>query len=286
MKVMLVINPMSGRHLAPRVQGLAEERARSHGAELEVRTVQGPGDGTRFAQEAVSRGFDRVISAGGDGTLNAVACGLVGTRVPVAVIGLGSGNGYVRSLELPRDPQKAMELALTGEARPVDVCYLNDRLFVGTAGIGFDARVAAAFERSSRGAWNYARIILREVFSAQPMRVVVKANHETIEEQVLMLVFANSREFGNGALISPGSRVDDGMAELRLVRKPPFPALLKAFFQLYAGSVDRSPYLRSIPAREAMVHQAGVLAHLDGESVEVGHELRFRLEPKRLWVVR
>lgn len=286
MKVMLVINPLSGKRKAPQVQQAALDMARDHGAQLEVRLIKAQGDGTRYAQEAISEDFDRVISAGGDGTLNAVASGLTGSKVPVAVLGYGSGNGYVRSLMLPRDLRKALTLAFTGTPTPVDVCYLNERLFVGTAGIGFDARVAAAFERSARGPWNYMRIILQEVFGAKPMRVVVKANHETIEEQVLMMVFANSREFGNGAIISPGSAVDDGLAELRIVRKPPFFGLLRAFYQLYTGKVDKSPYLRTIVTREATVHQDGELAHLDGESASIGQEVRFRLEPKRLWVVR
>jgi YegS/Rv2252/BmrU family lipid kinase len=286
MKVTLIINPRSGKQHAPRIRQLAERMATTAGAELRIRTIEGPGDGTRLAREAVEAGSDRVISAGGDGSLNAVAAGLVGTNVPVAVLGYGSGNGYVRSLQLPRDPEKALQRAFTGTAHPVDVGYLNDHLFVGTAGIGFDARVAAAFERSARGPWNYMRIILKEVFGARPMRVVVKAKNATTEAQVLMMVFCNSREFGNGAIISPGSAVDDGMAELQLVRKPSLLPMLRAFYDLYTGRVDRNPNLRTIVTNEAVVYQDGLLAHLDGESVEIGHEVRFRLEPKKLWVVR
>ena len=286
MKATLIINPLSGKRQAPNVRSTAERVASELGAELTTQVIEGPGHGTELAREAVAQGVDRVISAGGDGTLNAVAAGLVGTRVPVAVLGFGSGNGYVRSLQLPRDPEKAMRLALTGEASLVDVCYLNDRLFVGTAGIGFDARVAAAFEKSARGPWNYMRIILQEIFGAKPMRVVVKANNETVEAQVLMMVFANSREFGNGAIISPGSAVDDGLAELQIVRKPSLLPLLKAFYDLYTGRIQGNPNVRTIVATEATVHQDGLVAHLDGESVEIGNEVHFRLEAKKLWVVR
>lgn len=286
MKVRLIINPLSGKQKAPQVRATAERIAAELGAQLETCTVNGPGHGTELAREAVAQGFDRVISAGGDGTLNAVAAGLVGTKVPVAVLGFGSGNGYVRSLQLPRDPEKAIRLALTGEAGLVDVCYLNDRLFVGTAGIGFDARVAAAFEKSARGPWNYMRIILQEIFGAKPMRVVVKANNEIVEAHVLMMVFANSREFGNGAIISPGSSVDDGLAELQVVRKPSLLPLLKAFYDLYGGHINGNPNVRTITTTEATVHQDGLVAHLDGESVEIGNEVRFRLEAKKLWVIR
>lgn len=286
MKVMVVINPRSGKGRADRLRADAERLAREHGAEPEFRSIAAPGDGRRFAREAVEGGMQRVISIGGDGTLNAVASGLEGSPVQLGIVPVGSGNGYARSLRLPRAPKAALALAFGGTARAMDVCYLNDRFFLGTAGIGFDARVAWEFDQSrGRGMWNYARLILKHVLGAKPMRVVIKANNETREEHVLMLVFCNTREFGNGADISPGSLPDDGMAEMRIVRKPPLPALAGAFVRMYTGSIDRSRHVDNIVTRRATVHQEGRLAHLDGEPVEIGQEVQFRLEPKRLWVV-
>lgn len=286
MKVMVVINPRSGKGRAGQFRADAERLAAKHADEATFRMIAKPGDGRRFAAEAMEAGLERVISIGGDGTLNAIASGLTGSPVALGVVPMGSGNGYARSLRLPLRPVDALELAFTGGARPMDVCYLNDRLFLGTAGIGFDARVAWEFDQSQgRGMWNYARLIVKHVFGAKPMRVVVKANNETCEEQVLMMVFCNTREFGNGALISPGSLPDDGLAELRIVRKPSTLGLVGAFVLMYSGRVDRSRHLSSIVTTQATVHQEGTLAHLDGEPTEVGQEIKFRLEPKKLWVV-
>lgn len=286
MKVMVVINPRSGKGRAGMLKAEAEKVAAKHGAQIHFKIVAAPGDGLRFAREALDGGMERVITIGGDGTMNAIATGLAGSSLPLGIVPMGSGNGYARSLRLPLRPTEALELAFAGTARPMDVCYLNDRLFLGTAGIGFDARVAWEFDQSQgRGMWNYARLIIKHVFGAKPMRVVVKANKETCEEQVLMMVFCNTREFGNGALISPGSLPDDGLAELRIVRKPSTLGLFGAFILMYSGRVDRSRHLRSIVTTHATVHQEGTLAHLDGEPAEVGREIQFRLEPKKLWVV-
>lgn len=286
-RMMLIINPRSGKGLAPRERTTAERLAKELGIDLDVRVIERPDHGRELAREAVERGYTRVISAGGDGTLNIIAAGLVDTQVPVGVIALGSGNGYARSLGLPLKPEEALRRAFTGTPALMDVCYLNEVPFLGTAGIGFDARVAHKFDKSKgRGMFGYARIIVQEIFTAPPMRVVVKANHDTSEANVLMMVFCNTREFGNGAKISPGSLPDDGLAELRIVRKPPFFALIKAFVQIYTGRADRSPYIRNIVTRNATVWQEGTVAHLDGEPMEVGHEVIFRLAPKRLWVVR
>ena len=286
-RMMLILNPRSGKGHALRNRKTAERVVAELGIVLDVRAIERPAHGKELAEEAVRSGLERVISAGGDGTLNSVAAGLLNTKVPLGVVALGSGNGYARSLGLPLDPEQGFRHAFTGEPAQMDVCYLNDIPFLGTAGIGFDARVAHAFDKSrSRGMLGYARIIVKEILGAPPMRVVVKANHETTEEKVLMVVFCNTREFGNGAEISPGSRPDDGWAEVRVVRKPGFFPLIRAFVQIYTGKADKSPYITNIVTRSATVWQEGTLAHLDGEPVEVGHEVQFRLEPKRLWVVR
>ena len=287
MKATLLLNPRAGKKRALTVQDSARAIAKELGVHLDIQVITAPGEGTALARAAVDRGADRVISVGGDGTLNAIAAGLVGTKVPLGIVAMGSGNGYARSQKLPLDPLKALRVAMTGAASAMDVCYLNDQLFLGTAGIGFDARVAWEFDRSdARGMWNYLRITLKEILGAKPMRVVVKANNETAEHQVLMLVFCNTREFGNGAIISPGSAPDDGLAELQLVSKPSFFPLMKAFYDVYTNRADKSKYVRTVVTREAQVHQAGSLAHLDGEPTVIGNEVRFRLEPKRLWVVR
>lgn len=285
-KALLVINPRSGKGKAPMIEMAAIRIAQEHGYELTVRKVEDHGHGTQFAQEAVSSGMDRVVSAGGDGTLNSIAAGLIGTNVALGIIPLGSGNGYARSLELPLEPTEALHRAFTGTAKLMDVCYLNDHAFLGVAGIGFDARVAHRFDKSKgRGMWGYAKIIIQEVLGAKPMKVTVITNGERITEQVLMAVFCNTREFGNGAVISPGSRPDDGLAEIRLVRKPPFFSMLKALWQIYTHRADSSKFIRNLVTTEATVVQGGTLAHLDGEPLDVGNDVRFRLETGRLWVV-
>lgn len=283
---MVIYNPRSGKREAPRITAIATALQAELGCTLDLREIQGPGHGTELAREAVERGYDRVISVGGDGTNNAIAQGLLGTTVPLGIVAMGSGNGYARSIGLPLEPVAALRHALTAPSRPMDVCYLNDQLFLGTAGIGFDARVAHKFDKSStRGMFTYARIIVQDILWSPPMPVKIKVNGTVMQEHVLMLVFCNTREFGNGADISPGSKPDDGLAELRVVRKPPFLKLFKAFYDIYTHRADGNPYLKNVPATSATVEQSGTLAHLDGEPVEVGHEVRFRLEAARLLVV-
>ena len=86
---------------------MAEQLADKLGVLLSVETITGPGDGAELALAAVNNGAERVLCAGGDGTLNSVATGLLGTRVPLGIVPMGSGNGYSRSLGLPQEPGEA-----------------------------------------------------------------------------------------------------------------------------------------------------------------------------------
>ena len=286
MKAMLVMNPRAGKKRALTVRTLAERIAGELGVKMTLHTIKGIGHGAELAWQAVAEGCQRVISVGGDGTNNSIANGLIGTDVALGMVAMGSGNGYARSIGLPLKPEQALRHAFTAPPKRMDVGYLNEHLFLGTAGIGFDARVADKFDKSStRGMFTYARITVQDIFGTPPMPIELNVDGKTIKEDVLMLVFCNTREFGNGADISPRSKPDDGIAELRLVRKPPFFPLLKAFFDVYTHRADSNPNLTNFPATEAFVRQAGTLAHLDGEPMVIGHEVRFRLAPGALWVV-
>lgn len=284
-KMLVVINPRSGSGKAASWRERAALLAQRHGWEPEFGEI-GPGvDGEDLAHAALKRGCQRVVSIGGDGTLNRLAKVLIGTPVVLGVVPVGSGNGYARSLRLPRDPERALALAMSSKAKQLDVGYLNDRPFLGTAGIGFDARIARDFDQSvGRGLWNYARLVMKSIIGAKPLHTVIEANNKVYEVSALMVVFCNTREFGNGAVISPSSRPDDGVAELRIVRKPALLNLALAMARVYSGRADGSRYIQNLSVTQATVHQADTIAHLDGEPAELGHDIHFRLAPKALWV--
>jgi diacylglycerol kinase family enzyme len=171
--------------------------------------IKGPGHGIELARTAASAGAERVLCAGGDGTLNAVATGLIGTGVPLGVVPMGSGNGYSRSLELPRGAEEALRVAFTGASRSVDVGYLKARLFLGTVGIGFDARVADRFDRSKRrGMVGYLKIILEEIAGAETTRVRLNANGVKAEfrREATAAAGAGEWEGGGGAGVRPPLR--------------------------------------------------------------------------------
>src|SRR3954464_9582547 len=150
MSVVIIINPVFGGLASSEVRRrieLAKAILRPLSEPGEVRVSERRGHARQLAERAVADGARLVFAWGGDGTVNEVSSALVGTAAALGIIPAGSGNGLARELGIARRPRLAITEAIRAEPRRIDVGELGERLFVSVAGIGFDAHVAACFDR-------------------------------------------------------------------------------------------------------------------------------------------
>jgi YegS/Rv2252/BmrU family lipid kinase len=259
-----------------------------YGVQGTVRLTEGPGHALELARTAVAARATLVCAWGGDGTVNEVARAVAGTGTALGVVPAGSGNGLARELGIPRDPAVALGVALGRRERVVDVGDVDGRLFVNLAGVGLDALVAL---RSStrisrrRGVWPYVAIGAREILRYRAREYAIRVGAEAWRERALLVVCANGRQYGGGAIVAPTARVDDGQLELVVVAaRPPLVALRDAL-HLFRGTLDRAPGVRTV--RTPAVEIAGpepLLFHVDGEAVLGGPVLSVRVRPAVLRV--
>jgi len=151
-RILVVANPAAGTRYG-RQAGQAAARAASRpGIEVELRLTERPGDAQRFAGSAAAEGFDLVVAAGGDGTVNEAANGVAGSGVALGIAPAGTMNILARLLGLPLDPARAVERLFDGY-RPLAIRpgTAAGRLFVLMAGVGFDAWVLRELLRGARG---------------------------------------------------------------------------------------------------------------------------------------
>ncbi len=289
-RVAVIINPKSGAGARPEVARararLAAQTAVRHGWTPEVFVTERPGHARALAEAAVRRGVDVVVAWGGDGTANEVGSALAFTGTPMAIVPSGSGNGLARDLGISRRPERALEVALAGDTRRIDVGELAGRLFVNLAGVGFDALVASEFAASRRRGWaGYAWLTLAHLTRYRPRVYTIDTaeGHRTIE--ALFVCFANSRQFGNGAIIAADARVDDGVLNLVVVGSRPAWRALCAVPALFRGRVARVRDVWSVPFEEIRVSAGGdVLFHVDGEPARGGPTLTARVHAGALSV--
>lgn len=149
-RCLLIINPISGTGNKRGLDALVASRLADNGLTVETAWTTAHGDATRLARRAAEEGFDSVIAAGGDGTINEAASALCGSRVKLGIIPCGSGNGLARHLDIPVDIRASLEII--GRDCPVACDYgsVNGQPFFCTFGVGFDAAVSDAFARGDR----------------------------------------------------------------------------------------------------------------------------------------
>lgn len=169
---------------------------------------------------------DRLVAAGGDGTVKTLAGMLVEHAIPLAIIPTGSANGMAAELGIPTNIEQALDLALTGMPQPMDLININEEWCIHLADIGWNATILKHFENGpTRGKLGYALALLKIIRKKIYMPAAIKVDGLALDRQVMMLVIANASRYGTGAVINPDSKVDDGLMELVIVRRMSFAEL-------------------------------------------------------------
>lgn len=291
MRVAVIINPICGPRRTRGAGAIlrahrADEVLRAAGADPEVFVTRHAGHASELARLATAHEWRIVYAWGGDGTVNEVASALAFTPVALAVVPGGSGNGLARSLGVPFDIDEALRRPLTVEPRTIDMGEAGGRRFANVAGLGFDAKVARTFNevRSGRsGLWTYVRVGLREGRRYRPQPVEIRIGAERLSAEPLAVAFANSPQYGNGAVICPAARVDDGRLHLVVINGTTFWRDLWRTRRLFSGTADRDPGIVMRPFTELAVScDEPILFHVDGDPVQGAGTLDVRVLPSAL----
>ena len=285
----IIINPSSGsnRRLSrERKTVLAEQALAECGVTGTVAFTERAGSARELARSMIGDGAATLVAWGGDGTINEVATEAVPRGVSVGIVPGGSGNGFARELGLNRRPADALRIAIGGPERWVDTGTLNGRLFVNAAGMGLDAHLAAVFNgMTRRGPMEYFKAGLAELLVYQPAEYAVCADEVSLRRTALLVTASNGRQYGSGAMIAPGARLDDGKLDLVLLPAlSPIPLLWYAR-RLFTGTVDTVPGVQTIQVTTAQIDSEGVIPfHVDGEAFSAAGPLEVTVQPRTLRV--
>ena len=225
---MFIINPVAGGGRGRDAQATITEFLGPHAVgDVEFATTERPGHAVDLARDGAASGFDPIVAVGGDGTVHEVANGLLAFRgaIPrLAVIPIGTGNDFARSVGIPTEVRAAVEVAADGSGRTriVDAARCGDRYFVVLAGTGFAARVARAVNESPSwskiGALPFVYHTLREVVTNRNLELAITLDGTTtIRQPSFMVYVSNCRFSGGGMQLSPEARPDDGLLDVCLV---------------------------------------------------------------------
>lgn len=245
------------------------------------------GDATRVARQAVEEGFNIVVAIGGDGTVNEVAGGLINSEGQLGIIPMGSGNGIARSLKIPLSTQESIEFLLAPKVLTIDVGRANHKHFIGVSGLGFDALIGHKFQKFGlRGPFPYFFIGLNEFSKYRPQKYILELEGAQFEKEALIIVFANTRQYGNGAIIAPEADPSDGYIDICILEPLSYLQATHHVSLLFRGTINKSHLYFHKKCKSVKVHTENSLMYLhrDGEPDEPTRSLEVKIIEQALKV--
>jgi len=285
---LFVYNPTAGEANVSRELDAGLARLAREGWHVDLLLTSGRGHATDIAARAAEDGVDLVVAVGGDGTVNEVANGLVGTRTILGVIPAGTTNVWAAQLGIPSLPplhprkvaarvladlhergwkaalgiqswlSQSLDVLQGCDVRAVDVGSVNGRHFLLWCGLGFDATVTESVmpeDKRRFGVLAYVASGFSIAVDYTGARMHLNIDGHEIEEEVLMVVVANARLYGRIFNMAPRAYLDDGLLDVRIFKGEGLGSTIKHLTAVLAGR---------------QVEEAGDVDYLQAKKIRVG----------------
>ena len=272
MKSVLILNPVAGRWRPAGIEERIDRALRKHGISCEILRTEKAGDASSLARRAAGEGCELVIAAGGDGTVNEVANGLVGTNATLGILPLGTVNVLARDIGNPLDPKKAIKTLAGGITKNIDLGCANGRYFTIMAGCGFDAEVVANVLQPIKdliGGSAYVLKSLETLAKYLATDVVLKMPDETYSTKAFLIVIANVSTYSYNMKITPHASHDNGLLDICVFERPIMDRI-GFMHQLADVFVNRHLYHRAVQyfrtTKVTVKSDPEIMVQLDGDS--------------------
>jgi len=241
MSVRFLVNPKAGRGLSSASFDSLRKLASRAGAGFVV--SRNAADLGEQARRAAEDGVERLLVAGGDGTMHHALQGLANTPCALGVIPVGTGNDLSGTLKIPPDVDVAVQRGLTGKIRPIDLIRVGETYSVSYLGVGFDSETTefANQVKILKGPLIYPYSVIHTLASFVPPSMRIVHDEGVFEGRVMFTNLANLPRFGGGMQIAPHAKIDDGVLDLVIVKEIPRRTLLTIFPKVYSGKHVGNP---------------------------------------------
>ncbi|OLN22070.1 sphingosine kinase [Domibacillus antri] len=269
-KAMIIANPSSGKEQAEQYMDRIKQQLERSGFDVETRVTEGEGDAVRFAKDACDAKFEAVVAMGGDGTMNETVNGFAEQpyRPAMGVVPLGTVNDFARALNVPLEPEKAIEV-LGGRTKPADIGKINDRYFLNILALGGIAEAAGEVtseQKTSMGVLAYMMEGLKTLTDKTPFTITVEADSGAYEEESLIFLAALTNSVAGFEKLAPDAEIADGHFHCFIVKDVALPKLLRIGAALLKGDLQDDPDVIYFTSKELRINSSFHLkANVDGD---------------------
>jgi YegS/Rv2252/BmrU family lipid kinase len=245
------------------------------------------GDATVIARAEAER-YDLIVAAGGDGTINEVANGLVHTSATLGALPIGTGNVWVRELRQSLNPLIAARQLAQGSVHQIDLGMANERYFLLMAGIGFDAAITRAVHSTDKrrlGRLAYIVKSLPVLWQLRGTRTRITIDGETLKGNTLFVLVSNSRLYGGVLNIAYRAAITDGLLDVCVMTGESALAAPKLLAGILLRGYGKIPGLQYFQARTIEVACSRSLpVQVDGDAIG-STPMTFQIAPAALKVL-
>lgn len=282
--LVFIVNPKSGIERKKEIAAAIDLCLDKEIYSFEIQLTEYAQHGEVLARAAAAAGAYAVVAVGGDGSVNDALRGLYGSNTLFAIVPKGSGNGMARTLGIPLDVAKAIQVINRGKIEKIDIGFANDRLFVSNAGVGFDALISKKFSKSERrGLMVYSWLVTKYLWLYKDWTWQIKVDDApAIEQKAFLVNVANGQQFGYDFKIAPTASYTDGMLDVVIIKK--FPKILGGLLslRLMNGKILQSKYVQHLRGKEITISSPGLkLMQTDGDAISCSDRIHFRIEKNR-----
>lgn len=281
-EVLLIVNPVAGHTDKKKIISEVRDQLELNKVNFHIYKTTGEDDSEKIQQKIKEENIDRVLVAGGDGTINLVANSIKGFDLDLGIIPAGSANGLAVNLELPQSLKKQVEIALGNNFIDLDLLCLNNTICLHMSDLGINAELIKNYEHSSiRGKFGYLiQSIPTLIQSEFPFNFHIETEGHSRDEQAVLLGFANMKKYGTGANVNPKGVPDDGVFEILIFKKLNLGEILKTLKNETDFDKD---FVEIISTKEARVTcKKPVSFQIDGEYIGKETEIEIKILPEKL----
>ncbi len=264
-------------------------------AELMAVGIDAEGINTNSASEATAlaaacsrQGYDLVIAAGGDGTINAVINGLANTPTALAVVPSGTINLLSLQLDLPATIREACQRIHNGRLEKIDLGLVNGHYFASLAGIGFDAFVIKNTDARLKRRLGMLAYVLSFIGSSliYPFRSInIRIDEDPAVLSGYMLIVGNVKYYGGRMVLQPSAAVTDGMLDVCILKKRNFFPFINYIWRLRRGDIARYMDIAYFKCRQVHVLNKKEHLQLDGDYMGRLSSIHIQVVPRALTMV-
>lgn len=304
MKYFVIVNPVSGRGLGEKSVPQIESFLKENGFEYALARTKGMWHASELAEGAAREGYDVIVCASGDGTVNEAINGIMRAKkaghnsVAFTALGIGTGNDFAGGTGIPTNLDEGLKALKENKRKRIDLGmvkggdYPEGRYFGNGIGVGFDAAVGheAVKVRWTRGLPAYLIGVIKTVFLYyNPAEVeIVLDDEETITQRSLMISVMNGKRMGGGFQMAPESKSDDGWFDLCIAETASKGRILAMIPHFIKGTQKSLPEIKMKRAKKVSIRSldATFPAHADGEFICLeGKHLTLELLPQELEII-